>query len=94
MYILRNMVNIRLYISVTTRVFQKTLSLAQEELEKNDTFSLFFMIVSLDNNSLGPTIHKLCIPITNQVSQLVLQKFFQCTYLTKCLQNGEHAGGT
>lgn len=49
-------------------------------MEKNDTFSLFFIIVFLDINSLGPTIHKLCIPITKQVSLLVLQKFFQCRY--------------
>ena len=59
------------------RVVQKVLTFTQKELEKQDSFSQFFNIVSLDINALGPTMPKHCNPITEEGGVLAVQKPIQ-----------------
>ena len=58
-------------------VLQKVLSFARKVLEKQNSFSLFFVIVVFDIISLGPAMLKQCNPISEEGSILVLQKIPQ-----------------
>ena len=60
------------------RVVQKVLSFVQEELEKQDSFSLFFNRNPLDINAFYSTMLKHCNPITED-GILILKKLLHGT---------------
>ena len=62
---------------------QEVLSFTQKELDKQDSFSLFFNIVPVEIIALDPTMLMHCDPITEGGDILVFQKFLHCF----------HAGG-
>ena len=72
-----------------TRVIKKVLSLSKKGRHNRDSFSIFFNIVPLNINTLGPAMFMHCNPLTEDSFTLIQQAFL---FNTDSFQTGDQEG--